>query len=363
MENIQREVIESKAYRLVAPGKFEDTTLRHEIKVGEVVVQPSIASICHADLRYYTGQRRKRALDEKLPMALFHEGIGSVVKSRDESLQVGQRVVIVPTIPGRLLNKNDRKSKSRGSRAVADNYSEDGVFLGSGYDGIGQEYLVLPAQNVIPIPDDIPDRIAVLTELSSVSLHALSHVTDYLYDGKVAIFGDGPVGYLTAAMLYHMYHIPQSQLLVFGAVPEKLIHFDFATTHLVHDFNFFDVKEVVTVIECTGGPFSKEAINQAIDLISVQGKIVLMGVTEERVPINTRDILEKGLTLYGSSRSTAKDFEILVKAFRNKSYQKTLEKLLPDHDECVRNVDDLKRVMDQVVKRRSWKKTFLSFKW
>lgn len=359
-----REIVESKAFRLIEPGKFIETVLRHELKEGQVVVKPSIASICHADLRYYTGQRRQEALKEKLPMALFHEGIGYVVKSAEQTIPIGQRVVIVPNIPGRLLNDDKNNiSNSSNQRIVADNYSENGAFLGSGYDGIGQEHLVLPIENVLPVPDDIPDRIAVLAELSSVSLHALSHATDFLHDGKVAVFGDGPVGYLTAAMLHHVYHVAKSQLLVFGAVPDKLAQFDFATTHLVHDFNFHTYNDVVTVVECTGGPFSESAINQAIELIAAQGKIILMGVTEDKVPINTRDVLEKGLTLYGSSRSTAKEFATLMKAFQSESYQHTLAKLLPDQFDIVRNTDDLKKVMDRAALHKVWQKTVMSFQW
>ena len=56
--------IESKAYRLIQPGEFEYTTINHEFRDGDVIVNPSKASVCHADLRYYTGNRRKEALDK-----------------------------------------------------------------------------------------------------------------------------------------------------------------------------------------------------------------------------------------------------------------------------------------------------------
>ncbi|SUM34962.1 zinc-binding dehydrogenase [Staphylococcus gallinarum] len=45
-----------------------------------------------------------------------------------------------------------------------------------------------------------------------------------------------------------------------------------------------------------------------IDLISPEGSISLLGVSEYGVEINTRMVLEKGLTLFGSSRSGAQDF-------------------------------------------------------
>src|SRR5699024_6650118 len=103
------------------------------------------------------------------------------------------------------------------------------------------------------------------------------------------------------------------------------------------------------------------AINQAIDLIEPQGKMTLMGVSEEQVPLNTRDILEKGLTVYGSSRSTDEEFQTLMNAFRNQAYQRTLKKLLPDQKEVIRTANDLEKVMDQATKNKDWGKISLSF--
>lgn len=358
------DMVYSKAYRLIEPETMEEVILKHTINRHQVVVQPNLASICHADIRYYTGQRRKEALQRKLPMALFHEGIGRIVESNDESLSKGQRVVIVPNIPARRLKDHaiNKESPSNG-RVVDDNYLPDSFFLGSGYDGIGQQHLVLPTENVVAIPDDVPDEIAVLAELTSVSLQAANYVSDYFGGGKVAVFGDGPVGYLTAATLHHVFNISKENLIVFGAIDERLAHFDFATTHLVHEFNFREEANVSSVIECTGGSFSKSAINQAIDLIEPQGKITLMGVSEEHVPLNTRDILEKGLTIYGSSRSTDKEFKILMNAFQDKAFQRTLEKLLPNENEVIRNVQDLEKTMHKAINSKEWTKTYLSFKW
>ncbi|WP_010531844.1 alcohol dehydrogenase catalytic domain-containing protein [Lentibacillus jeotgali] len=354
------DTIKSKAYQLTEPWEFKETILKHIVKKRQVVVKPSKVSICHADLRYYTGQRRKEALQRKLPMALFHEGIGKVVTSKNDNVQSGQRVVIVPNIPGRLIDSGKDITQER---KVSDNYSENSVFLGSGHDGISQEYLVLPGENAIPIPDDISDDIAVLTELNSVSYQALKHVSEQLNDGKVAVFGDGPVGYLTAAMLSHVYKIDRSNLIVFGAIEEKLAHFDFATTFNVKSFDFSSLRGVTTVVECTGGKFSESAINQAIDLIEPQGRLVLMGVSEEHVPINTRDVLEKGLKISGSSRSTSDDFKQLMSFFRDADYQKTLSKLLPDERDTIESVHDLKDAMDRTAEHKGWQKTVLDLKW
>ena len=61
--------------------------------------------------------------------------------------------------------------------------------------------------------------------------------------------------------------------------------------------------------ECCGGDGSTAAIDQIIDAIRPEGTVSLLGVSENAVPINTRMVLEKGLRLFGSSRSGRADFE------------------------------------------------------
>ena len=64
-----------------------------------------------------------------------------------------------------------------------------------------------------------------------------------------------------------------------------------------------------------GGNPSSIAINQIIDYIIPEGTISILGVTEDPAPINTRMVLEKGLRIFGSSRSGRKDYEGLMKLY------------------------------------------------
>jgi len=362
----EREIVESTVYRLVEPGKFKEQLFKRQIQEGEVDITPHLASVCHADLRYFNGERRPEALAEKLPMALFHEGIGIVNQSKHPDFKTGDRVVIVPNIPKYILNQTDRNSCCYICQDHAsDNYCVDGVFLASGFDGVAQSHLVLPGEAFVPIPDNVDDNIALLAELCSVSLYAINRAgVRASSTKKVAVFGDGPVGYLTAASLRFVYHIPQENLLVFGADEEKLKHFKgFAKTSLVHDYDFSQMEGVKTIFECTGGKFSSSAINQAIDLIDREGTIVLMGVTEELVPLNTRDILEKGLRLIGSSRSTSNEFKQLMEAFKNEEFVKVLNHIVPNEYISIANTKDLEDAMVRSSKYRGWKKTYLAFNW
>lgn len=367
MNNAAGKRIDSTALRLIEPGVFREEVITHTVKENDVVVEPYLASVCHADLRYYTGNRRKEALEAKLPMALFHEGIGIVKESYHPNYKVGDRVVIVPSIPGYVLNDKPREECCKNCQdGGLPNYCLDGVFLASGFDGIGQSDLVIGGDSLVHIPEQLEDDVALLAELCSVSLFAINSIDGLTtsHSEKVAVFGDGPVGYLTAAALHFIYGVAKENLLVFGAVQEKVEQFDsFATTALVHDYDFKNTTGVHTVFECTGGKFSSSAINQAIDLLDTEGKLVLMGVTEDLVPINTRDVLEKRIQLVGSSRSNVKEFEQLMEAMQNEDYQKVLRKLIPEEHTSIESVSDLTKAMDEAAAHKGWKKTYLSFNW
>ncbi|WP_127588393.1 alcohol dehydrogenase catalytic domain-containing protein [Paenibacillus koleovorans] len=363
-QSVQTKVV-SRALRLIQPRIVQEVQLEHEVQEWEVVIEPTLGSVCHADLRYYTGQRRAEALASKLPMALLHEGIGTVVRSSTPSLPHGQSVVIVPNLQGYALRgeQPDQCCETCRRGGSSANYCTHGRFLGSGMDGIAQSRLVVPAANALPIPAEVPDEIAVLTELCSVSYQALGHVADRLNGSTIAIFGDGPVGYLAAAVLHHVYGVDPANLTVFGAVPEKLEQFEFGRRRLVQEFDFSSGAQFDIALECAGGRFSESAINQAIDVLKPGGHLILMGVTEERVPINTRDVLEKGITLKGSSRSSTEDFIPVLEAMRETRCQATLRKLLPHARRSIKSDADLAEAMKFAAQHRSWTRVLLDFQW
>ena len=98
------------------------------------------------------------------------------------------------------------------------------------------------------------------------------------------------------------------------SVATNLHDFTFADeTHLVDDVS--GVELVDHAFECAGGEGSVAAIEQIIDRINPEGTVSLLGVSENNVPINTRMVLEKGLRLFGSSRSGREDFEATVRLY------------------------------------------------
>lgn len=81
-------------------------------------------------------------------------------------------------------------------------------------------------------------------------------------------------------------------------------------------------------------------------MINPQGTINLFGVSEYPIPINTRLVLEKGLTIQGNSRSEREDFVGVVNLLsRNPMLFDYLENLITNVCE-INSLNDLKGAFD-----------------
>ncbi len=325
-------------YRLAEPRRFEIAFEDIELFGQNAIVRPTHLSICNADMRYYLGTRDPKVLAQKLPMALIHEGIGKVVFDPTGTFKSGDRVVMVPNAP---CEKDDY---------IAENYLKTSKFCGSSMDGFLQEYVEISPKRLVPLPQGINLNVAAFTEIVSVSVHAITRFNKIAHARRerIGVWGDGNLGYITALFLKKTF--PQSQIFVFGKTYGKLSDFTFAdATYPVNA-----IPGGLTVdhaFECVGGNGSPVAIEQIIDLIKPEGTISLLGVSEYPVQINTRMVLEKGLRLFGSSRSGVADFEKTVEMYEsNPEIIDYLGNLISSVN-TVRTVADIKAAFEKDTKK------------
>lgn len=293
----------NQVYRLVSPRQFEVSYKDRSLQSNQVVVRPTHLSICAADQRYYTGSRGKKAMAKKLPMSLIHEGIGKVVYDPMKEFSTGTQVVMVPNTP---LEKDE---------VIAENYLGTSKFRSSGYDGFLQDYVFCDRDRIVRLCEGIDPNVASFIELISVSMHSLIRFEKKAHSRRnvLGVWGDGNLGFITALILKKKY--PDSHIVVFGKHEYKLGYFSFVDEFYQIDQIPADLK-VDHAFECVGGIGSQYAINQIIDTIHPEGSIAILGVSEHLVEINTRMVLEKGLTVIGSSRSGRSDFVSTVDFLR-----------------------------------------------
>lgn len=334
-------------YRLTQPRKFEIAFDDIDIFDGNIIVKPTHLSICNADQRYFQGTRDPKVLSQKLPMALIHEAVGKVVYSPSPEFKPGDTVVMIPNTP----TENDD--------IIAENYLRSSKFRASGFDGFMQEYVSIAADRLVKLPEGVNPEVASFTEIVSVSVHAISRFMKIAHERRnvIGVWGDGNLSYMTCIFLRKFF--PDSKIYVFGVVPKKLSDFSFVD----ETFLTTEIPENMKIdhaFECVGGNGSQSAINQIIDYINPEGTISILGVSEYPVPINTRMMLEKGLRMFGSSRSGREDFVKTVEMY--KKYPDIVEYL--SQMVCVvkpvRNISDMIEAFD-LDTRKAFGKTIM--KW
>lgn len=305
----------NRLYKLISPGQFVVDFEEVDLSGEKIIIRPEKLSICAADQRYYTGKRERSVLSKKLPMALIHEGVGRVIYDNKGKFKPGDKVVMIPTTP---IEKDE---------FISENYLKSSKFRSSGFDGFTQDYILMDRDRVLKY-DKIDSDIASFIELISVAFHAINRFEKKSSTKKetLGIWGDGNLGFIIFLVLKNRY--PDSNVIVFGKNQEKLSFFSFVD----EVYRIDEIPENLKIdhgFEAVGGVGSNFAINQMIDLINPEGCMILLGVSENQVEINTRLILEKGLILIGNSRSTKSDFEDAIYFLeKNTSCQNHLQKLV-----------------------------------
>ncbi len=324
--------MENAIYRLVKPGAFRIDEAGCTLPDGYAAVRPTHLAICAADQRYWSGRRDPKALREKLPMALIHEAVGEVVADTTGAFSRGDAVVMVPNLPD--ADSPDTKSK--------ENYARSSKFASSSADGFMRDYVVIPAERLVAFAG-IDPLVAVMAELTSVCCNAWEAFGQVRHVDRcetIGLWGDGAVSYLMACVLRAQ--LPDARLLLFGTHEHKMAKFDFVDERHNVRKDFADgVPAVDHAFECVGGmDGSTSAIEQIVGCIRPQGVVSLMGVSEQPVPVNTRMVLEKGLTLQGNSRSSKGDFERAVELFSDGGFAARVRRVVA-HVFAVESVGDV----------------------
>lgn len=329
-------------YRLVEPRRIEAEFCDIDVNTDDVLVRPTHLSICNADQRYFQGSRPTEILRKKLPMALIHEGIGVVIYDAKGEFQPGTKVAMVPNTP------------VEEDPIVAENYLRSSKFRASGYDGFMQDIVSMRRDRVVEIPDGIDDNVAAFTELVSVSNHTIDRFLEKSHARRdtIGVWGDGNVAFITALLLKK--RLPESKVIIFGKHDSKMREFVFADdTYYVDEIP--EDMQIDHGFECVGGTGTSKAIDQIIDYIRPEGCIATMGVSEENVPINTRMILEKGLTMYGSSRSGTADFKSTFDIYmRNPEVVEYLTRIVGEVVD-VHVINDMTRAFDLDIQKHGGK--------
>lgn len=263
-----------KAWVLHGINDFRYETVEKPILSNdEVLVAVKAAGICGSDI-----PRIYRTGTYSYPLIPGHEFAGVVVEcgeAVDKSL-MDAHVGVFPLIPcGECQPCRNRQYE------MCRNYS----YLGSRRDGGFAEYVAVPAQNLIRLPDNVTFEEAAMLEPMAVAVHAIRHVTFSDRD-TIVVCGLGTIGLLVLMFLLERGNGASQRILVIGnkdfqrrtvaqmGLPQEC--YCDSRNHDVHEWimertngNGADV-----FFECVG---KGETLAQAVGTAAPAGRIVLVG--------------------------------------------------------------------------------------
>ncbi|HET8564784.1 MAG TPA: alcohol dehydrogenase catalytic domain-containing protein, partial [Candidatus Binatia bacterium] len=215
---------------------------------------------------------------------LGHEFVGAVVEAKDSSW-VGRRVVgEINVVCGQCEQCRNGRSTHCENRTVLGIVNRDGTFA---------EYTTLPLTNLHPVPDSIPDEMAVFTEPLAAALEIGQQIQIRPTD-RVLVVGAGRLGQLIAQTLaltgcdlrVVARHAHQQRLLQARGI--RIISEEDAIAQPWR----WD-----TVVEATGSPSGFSLARQAI---RPRGALVLKSTYKGNLEVNFSSLVVDEINIVGS---------------------------------------------------------------
>ncbi len=272
---------------------------------GEVVVQVHAAGICHSDAHYRSGA----AGSNVLPRILGHEVSGLVVALGVgvTSHRIGDRVCLHYLV---TCGQCDHCIAGREQFCAA------GQMLGNNRDGGYAEFIVVPARNAVPLPDEIAfEHGAVMMCSSATSLHALRRGRLALGE-SVAVIGIGGLG-ISAVQLAR----------ALGAVEVFAIDLDAAKLDIARRFGAVTIQAGATdvvqavrdathgrgvdvAVELIGTP---DTMHQAVRMLAVHGRAAIAGLSRLPLAIDAyRELLGPETEIIGVNDHLLAEMPLLI---------------------------------------------------
>jgi 2-desacetyl-2-hydroxyethyl bacteriochlorophyllide A dehydrogenase len=264
--------------------RFENNRLRLADNIAvpqradEALVRVTLAGVCNTDLEIVRGYAGFNG-------TLGHEFVGVVEASPDQS-QINRRVVgEINAGCGRCEECRAGDPRHCPRRTVAGIRGRDGAFA---------EYLSLPPQNLLVVPDAISDRQAVFTEPLAAVCEILDQV-EIRARHRVAVIGDGKLGQLIARVMM----TAGCDLTMIGKHTDKL---RLAATDGIRTIELDELKPDPArrfdfVIEASG---AASGLKLALDLVRPRGAIILKSTFNGAVSLDTWRIVVDELSVIGS---------------------------------------------------------------
>lgn len=284
------------AVRWTATDEVEVTRVPvPEVPEGWALVEIAYNGICGTDLSILHG-KHPRAEHGLIP---GHEMSGWITEPGASGLAVGTLVVVEP-----LLTCGTCRACTTGDAHVCKNLGLYGIDTPGGM----ATSVALPPEVLHAVPESVDPRTAALVEPLAVAVHAVSR-SGMEQGDTVAVFGAGPIGVLTALVARHEgagtvvvtepspWRREVAASLGFEVVPD-------ASTMTAVVGALTDGEGADTTFDSAAHPAVAAEVTAATRVL---GRIVVVGVYKQPVPIDLQAVCFKEQTVTGVRVYTSAD--------------------------------------------------------
>ncbi|MGY4691106.1 zinc-dependent alcohol dehydrogenase [Salibacterium sp. K-3] len=263
---------------------------------GKVLIKTCYAGICGSDLNIFAGAHPRA----QAPVVLGHEFSG-IIEEGHSTLVKGTEVTVNP-----LMKCGNCYPCQTGQSHVCENLK----LIGIDCDGGMGEYVTVPEENVVKLPESVSLAAGALIEPVAVAVHA-ARQGRYLPGDNVVIYGAGTIGLCVALTLKEY---GANQITVVEPNHHRLRKADelgFLTVNPAED----DVKEAVLkltdsvgadfVFDCAGHP---SVSRELTEIVKVKGQIVVVASYKKKEELNLLQGMFKELSIQFVRVYTERDF-------------------------------------------------------
>lgn len=267
-----------------------------EPKEGEVLLRMDAVGICGSDVHGFTGESGRRAPG----MVMGHEAVGTVIGKGPgvTGPDIGKQVAVYNIIADVAPTPEEGDPSFLNKKIIGVNLGKRGAMA---------EYLAIPAENALIVPEGVDPAIGLLTEPIGIVTHGFHRLAaKNISAEKVAIVGSGTIG-LSALLVAR--EQKSSAIAVLDTIPEKARRAaSFGGIPVIVETS--DSLESVSakvqsalgdkpdlVIDAVG---SKGSFAQCVKLVRPGGAVLLIGNLAKEVALPLQDVVSNEISFIGT---------------------------------------------------------------
>jgi L-iditol 2-dehydrogenase len=303
------------------------------VGADEVLIKVKAAAICGSDLGIYkyTSAYSKMTL----PVVMGHEFSGEIVETGEDVIGFKEG--------DRVLSESVKACKECNfCKEGRSNLCEKSTLFGIHTSGGFAEYASIPYKLLHRIPYKMSYEDAALVEPLSNALHFVKDITPFRINDFVVVQGCGPIGLFSA----QLFKLGGARVIMTGLGADK-VRFDIAKKLGIETLNIQDENLEEIVLDLTDGKGADiafvavgapAAVKQATHIVKKRGRITVVGIFGEEVPVDMTSIVRREIEIKGAYDAKPVNFpesiELISKGLVNVNSVLTHKFKLDDAEEA-----------------------------